>query len=108
MDKVFGLEGQSYLSLSVLIKLGTECGLSNTFFLLELCRTCGQLKKEKVIKELFDVNGANCLLLCMHYLAPFLVDRHHLRKDVLLPEHYLLATQRCLWYLQTSNWQVMF
>jgi len=50
----------------------------------------------------------NRLLLFMSYLADYLDDQHRAGKKVLLPQDYLSASLRCLWYLQSSYRQVLF
>ena len=50
----------------------------------------------------------NRLLLFVSYLADYLHDQHRAGKKVLLPQDYLSASLRCLWYLQSSHGQVFF
>ena len=106
MADIFFQRGENFLPLPILIKLAPVTGLSNSFFLFELCRTFAELQKSRFI-EPFPYSppiSPPRLSLLMVYLADYLDDQHRLGQEVLLPNDYISATLRCLWYLQSSSW----
>ena len=110
MDDIFVKRGERFLALSILIKLPPSFTISNSFLLFELCRTCVELQNAgylcPVLSEKFWMHQS--LLFFMRYLAEYLDNQQHLGQKVLLPQDYLSATLRCLWYLQSSSQQVLF
>ena len=106
MADIFIQRGDNFLPLSILIKLAPVTNLSNSFLLFELCRTFAELQKSRFIEPLSLLLPikAHSLSLLMTYLADYLDYQHRLGEEVLLPNDYLSASLRCLWYLQSSNW----
>ena len=106
MAEIFFQRGENFLPLPVLIKLAPASGLCNSFLLFELCRTFVELQKSRFIEPLsLPVSiGPYWLSLLMTYLTEYLDDLHRLGQEVLLPNDYLSASLRCLWYLQSSSW----
>ena len=109
INDIFFLRGEKFLALSILIKLPPSFRISNSFLLFELCRTCVELQNAgyicSVLPEKFWMNQS--LIFFMRYLAECLDNQQHLGQKVLLPQDYLSATLRCLWYLQSSSQQVL-
>lgn len=105
MPDIFIQRGENFLPLPVLIKLGCATNLNNSFLLLELCHTFAQLQKSRFIEPTpFDMPASpSRLSLLMTYLADYLDDQHRLGQEVLMPDDYLCASLRCLWYLQSSS-----
>jgi len=106
MADIFIQRGDNFLPLSILIKLAPVTGLSNSFLLFELCRTFAELQKSRFIMSLPFPRSTSPhrLSLFMAYLANYLDDQRRLGQEVLLPDDYLSASLRCLWYLQSSSW----
>jgi len=113
MHMAFVQQGEDCLTMPVLIKLAsTELGLSNSFLLIELCRTCFKLKNSdlQILREWeadnVDPNRLSCFI---RYLADYLENQHcsDSIQELLLPQHYVSAARRCLWYLQSSSRQVI-
>ena len=92
-----------------MIKLIPAHKLRNSFILFELCCTIADLEKSGFIKNEFldwePVLGD--FLLWTTYLADYFDDQRRPGCNILLPEDYLSATLRCLWYLQTSRRQAL-
>ena len=105
MTDIFIQRGENFLPLPVLIKLAPTASLSNSFLLFELCWTFAELQGSGFIKPLCFPQPIRPLWLSplMAYLADYLDDQHRLGQEVLLPNDYLSASLRCLWYLQSSN-----
>jgi len=108
MAGVFVQQGEDFLALSILIRNSSEFTLSNSFLLFELCRTCDGLRKAGYItqsRSLLPRTHAihQSLLLFMPYLADHLENQRRMYQKVLLPDSYLSATLRCLWYIQSPS-----
>ncbi len=107
MADIFVQQEQTILPLPILIKLGSATNLSNSFLLFELCRTFIGLENWGFVMSypmgLLDTSPFHLTLL-MTYLADYLDNQHRLGQEVLLPDDYLSASLRCLWYLQSSSW----
>jgi len=108
MAVVFSQKGEGFVPLPVLIVVATTHKFSNSFLLFELCRTCVLLQQTGCIREESWITSPDLLLLFTTYLANYLQDQHSSCQSALLPEDYLMATLRCLWYLQSTSWQVHF
>ena len=110
MDDIFVQRGEYFLPLSVLIKLPPSFKISNSFLLFELCRTCVELQNVGYICSVLPKKPwtRQNLPLFMRYLAEYLDNEQRLGQNVLLPQDYLCATLRCLWYLQSSSQRVLF
>ena len=108
MADVFVQQGEGFLALSILIKHSSTFTLSNSFLLFELCRTCEELLKAGYITpSCFPLPRIHTihqsLLLFMPYLADHLENQWRMCQKVLLPNSYLSAMFRCLWYLQSPS-----
>ena len=110
MDDIFVQRGENFILLAVLLKLPPSFKISNSFLLFELCRTCGELQKLGYICSVLpEIPWTHQNLpLFMGYLAEYLDNQQCLGQGVPLPQDYLSATLRCLWYLQSSSKQVSF
>jgi len=106
MADIFVEQEQTILPLPILIKLGSATNLSNSFLLFELSRTFIMLENYGLVDSSWPMGLPDTsplhLSLSMTYLADYLDDQH--RQEVLLPDDYLSASLRCLWYLQSSSW----
>lgn len=102
------VQHEDFLPFSVLVKLASANNFSNSFLLFELCRICGELQKREVLEpDMLHVTSVTLLPLLTAYLANYLDDQCRLGQRVLLPDDYLSASLRCLWYLQTPSWHVL-
>ena len=110
MNDIFVQQGENFLAPSILIKLPPSFRISNSFLLFELCRTCVELHNAGYICSILPEipNTRQNLPLFMRYLAEYLDSEQCLDQKALLPQDYLSATLRCLWYLQSPSQQVMF
>ena len=108
IDDIFVQRGEHFISPSVLLKLPPSFKISNSFLLFELCRTCVELQKAGYIcSVLLGIpRTRRNLPLFMGYLAEYLDNQQRLGQELLLPQDYLSATLRCLWYLQSSSERV--
>src|SRR6266498_1096557 len=108
MLNVFSQQGESFVPLPILIAYASKHKFSNLFILFELCRTCMLLQQTGLIREESWSVSLDFLLISTTYLADYLQDQHRLGQNVLSPKDYLTASLRCLWYLQSTSWQVSF
>jgi len=109
MDDIFVQRGENFIVPSVLMKLPPSFKISNSFLLFELCRTCVELQNVGYCSVLPGIPGTRQNLpLFMGYLTEYLDNQQRLGQEVLLPQDYLSATLRCLWYLQSPSQQVLF
>jgi len=89
------------------VKLASANNLSNAFLLFELCRICGELQKREFLEPDMSYTSVTLFPLLMTYLAKYLDDQCRLGQRVLVPDDYLCASLRCLWYLQTPSRHVL-
>ena len=108
MTSIFSQKGEGFVSLPILITQASKHKFSNSFVLFELCRTCMLLQQTGFVREESWSASLDILLISTNYLADYLQDQDHSPQSVLLPDDYLTATLRCLWYLQSTSRYVLF